>query len=206
LSQEIENRLSSSFLHDTVVTKEFGDQQLYGVARMLFSAARSTAGRLIEPPNDGKPVYGPPIRQKSWLDDVAAFDAAVAAINKVLELIRPYGDAATIPPVGELAYQPEFNALETVHEIQKSPAVQPVNASRHLRAMISLRKDIGDIADRAVIHGMTAEQTRERSELTREFASLRRKQVRTPAAMSNDDVNRMNALAREIELLPRSRP
>jgi hypothetical protein len=205
LSQEIENRLARSFLHDTVITKEFGDQQLYGLARMVFSAARSTAGRLVEPPNDSKPLYGPPARQKSWLDDVAAFDAAVAAVNKVFELIRPQGDAV-IPPVGGPAYQPEFNALETVHEIQKAPAAQPPNASRHMRATISLRKDIGDIVDRAVIRGSTADQTRELAVLMKEFVELRKKQTKTPAKMTSADLNRMNALAHKIEQLQSPSP
>lgn len=192
LTQEIENRLSRSFLADTVVANEFGDQQLYAVARIVFAAARSTVNRRIEPPKDGHAPDGPPA--KSWLHDARAFDAAVAAINKLFELIRPVGG----PSNTDATYQPEFNALETVLEIQKAPAAQPVKASRHTRAMVSLRKDLGDVVDRAVIRGDSAEQIRKRSGFVKEFAALRRKQARTPATMTYEEVNRMKSLAGQI--------
>jgi hypothetical protein len=194
VSQEIENRLTRSLIHDTMIAEDFGNRQIYAVARLVFAAARSTVGRrklkfLGQPESTGG--------RRNWLVDAGAFDAAVASINKVFELIRPVGEHGA----AGATYQAEFNAVETVLEIQKAPAVLPAKASRHMQSRVSLRKDIGDIIDGAVIRGITAEQARKQAELLREYAALRRKEIR-----SNDDDNRMKALRGEIERLPRPRP
>jgi hypothetical protein len=182
MAKEIENRLSRSFLDDETIKNAFGDRQTYAVALLAFAAARSTVGR------------------KSWLYDPQAFDAAVVAINAVLKLIRPgegleASDGAT--------YQAEFSALETVRDVQIASKVQPVEASRHMRRTIALRRDMGDIVDRAVIRGVDADQARKRSKAAKEFGVLRRKQAMTPDAMTNEELNRLDALAGEIERMLR---
>jgi hypothetical protein len=237
MAREIENRLKQSFADDFSMIDEFGDRQILALARIAFAAARSTVSRAIG--NNAPLVMVTPRRPAiNWLDDPAAFDAAVAAINRTLELIRPAGAVMspepiestkpirpTVPieptePIGptepirptepieptertkptkttEPTYKPAFNAEELVREIATAPLAAPARASRHVRATIALRNDIGeDILDR--VGGSLA---RTRSSWAKEYGPLRRKQVRAPATMTNEELARMRALIAERERL-----
>jgi Arc-like DNA binding domain len=204
MAYEIETRLDQSFTDEFAVADQFGDRQLQAVARMAFAAARATVNV-----NQGARKSG---NNPAWLDDPAAFDAAVAAINKVFALIRPGGAGATDQPAGVtyrpapaadqpggVSYQPTFNAEELVREIAMAPLVAPARASRHVLATVALRKDLGD----AVLNRAGGAQARDRSAWAKEYGALRRKQDRMPASMTNEELRRMRALEAERERLLR---
>jgi hypothetical protein len=122
MAREIENRLKQSFADDFSMIDEFGDRQILAVARIAFAAARSTVSRAI---GNNEPLVKVTPRRPAinWLDDPAAFDAAVAGINRTLELIRPTGAVVSPEPVEstkpigptepiEPTYKPAFNAEE----------------------------------------------------------------------------------------------
>jgi hypothetical protein len=205
LSREIEHRLRRTFSEEKTIEAVFGDRRTYGLMQLINSAVRTTVGRKIISPLTDKQQLKKSIH---FLDDPYAFDQAVRTINAVLEAIRPKGE---IPQSHDKAldqfggtFQGEFNAIETLRDIQKAPAALPLpstKGSRHQHKMSVLKSDIGDLADRAVTRGATADQVRKRSQLAKELGALRRKQARTPDAMTNEDLNRMNALFGEIEKL-----
>jgi hypothetical protein len=205
-SREVEHRLRRSFVDDEKISAGFGGRQNYALMKMISSVIEAT----VERDDRTWGSTGQPRRKTrnfNWLDDPYAFDQAVIAINAVLEAIRPAGD---IPQSLDEAFdkygrtfQGKLNASETLLDIQKADVlpVPSTKVSYHGSNMAKLKADIGDVVDRAVIRGMTAEQARKRAELAKEYAALRRKKIR-----SNDDDNRMKALRGEIELLPRPRP
>jgi Arc-like DNA binding domain len=204
MAYEIETRLDQSFADEFAVADQFGDRQILAVARMVFATAKATVN----------------VNRKSgfsgWLDDPAAFDAAVAAINKVFELIRPAGavgkpesrpgaiepapDVVTAPDqrIG-VTYQPAFNAEELVREIATAPPVAPVRASRHVLATVALRKDLGD----AVLDRAGGVRARARSTWAKEYGPLRRKQAKAPDTITNEELQRMRALEAEAERMLR---
>jgi hypothetical protein len=211
MANEIETRLDQSFIDEFAVADQFGDRQILAVARMVFAAARAT---VTVNGKSGK---------SSWLNDPAAYDAAVAAINKVLALIRPdgagaapaadqpvtyYRPAPAADQPDEPAYQPAFNATELVREIATAPLVPPARASRHVLATVALRRDLGDaVLDRAVdvqAARARAEWSREYGALRRKLAALRRKQADPKARLSNEDEARMRALEAEAERMTKN--
>jgi hypothetical protein len=219
MSREIEARLSRSFADEFAVADQFGDRQILAVARLVFAAAKATVSRGIG--NDQKVVKLtkdlPPRRPAvSWLNDPAAYDVAVAAMNEMLALIRPAGavgkpksrpgaiepapDVVTAPdqPAG-VTYQPAFNAEELVREIATAPPVAPARASRHVLATVALRKDLGD----AVLDRAGGVRARARSTWAKEYGALRRKQAKAPDTITNEELQRMRALEAEAERMLR---
>jgi hypothetical protein len=193
MAQQIESRLARSFADATSIEAEFGDRRVYGLMRLLNSVVLSTIGRKTAAET----------KAGHWLDDPYGFDQAVIAINTVLELIGPAGEIPPSPAEG--AYQGKFNALATLLDIQKAPDVLPTRASRHARAMFTLKRDISDLVDRALIYGSTAEQTRHQArqfgELIQELAPLQLKARKTPDAMSNEELRRLEALTAQVKRL-----
>jgi hypothetical protein len=212
MANEIETRLDQSFVDEFAVTDQFGDRQILAVARMVFAAAKATTN------------VNPKSGFSSWLHDPAAYDAAVASINKVLALIRPAqpgADAAespgeladqchgaddrpvviapaSDPPIG-VTYKPAFNAVELVREIARAPLMTPARASRHVLATITLRKDLGD----AVLDRAGGVRARARSTWAKEYGALRRKQAKAPDTITNEELQRMRALEAEAERMLR---
>jgi hypothetical protein len=202
VSREIENRLNRSFADELTVAKQFGDRQIMAVARMVFAAARAT---VTVNGKSGK---------TNWLNDRAAFEAAVTAINRVFELIGPaVGKPESLPggiePASDDAvdrpggptYLPALNAEALVREIAMAPLVAPARASRHVLATVALRKDLGD----AVLDRAGGVRARAWSTWAKEYGGLRRKQAKAPDSMTNAELQRMKALLAERERLLRHR-
>jgi hypothetical protein len=132
VSSEVQSRLNRSLADDFSTLDAFGDRQILAVARVAFAAAKATV-------SVNKHFVKRPTQSVSWLNDPVRFNAAVAAINSVMQLIRP---SATL--AGGITYQPQFNAAEIVREIATAPPVVPERASRHVRAIVELRNDLGE--------------------------------------------------------------
>jgi hypothetical protein len=196
LSREIEHRLRRTFAEDKQIADVFGSRRNFQLMRLIASVIDSTVNRKVDKPKK---------QNVDWLDDPYAFDQAVRAIAAVLNAIRPPG---AVPQSLDEAldqyggtFQGEFNAVETLRDIQKAPDMLPVMATRHQKRMARMKEDIGDLADRALTRGRSADDTRRLSELGRKLAALRRKQTKTP-----EDREQMNVIASEIEQLQQRTP
>jgi hypothetical protein len=181
MSREIEHRLNRSMIDDR------DDERTYALLRLLRSVLRSTMGR----------------KMSTWLDDPHAFDQAVIAINTTLELIRPKS-TIDAPAAGD-GLHGALAAHGTLADIQKSPTIAPANASAYRREMTMLRQAIGDVVDRAMIHGKTAEQLRADEPARLELVALRKKDAyatwRNGPVLTNDETKRMKILIARLVTL-----
>jgi hypothetical protein len=173
LSGEIRYRLQHS-LNDPE------DARTRAVTWLLQSVLRSTMGR----------------KMSTWLDDPYTFDQAVIAIATTLELIRP--EAPIEAPAAGAGLHGAFAARATLADVQKAPANAPANASGHRREMVLIRQVIGDVADRAMIRGKTAERHRADEPARLELVALRNKEALSVRgkgpALTHDEIKRMKAL------------
>jgi hypothetical protein len=197
LSQEIEHRLRRTFTDDENIVDAFGSRRNYALMKLIASVIETTAN--LKRPN------------ADWLDVPYAFDQVTRAIAAVLEKIRPAGELPNSIDDDEMLdhggrMQWKVNTLEVLRAVQVADAKLPLTkGSRRQHTMAKLKSDIGDIADRAVLYGRTADETRKLSELGRRLApSMRRlsplmqKAEETPETMTPDDHRQLNALADEI--------
>jgi hypothetical protein len=177
MSREIEHRLNRS-LHDPA------DERTRAVMWLLLSVLRSTLGR----------------KMSTWLDDPYAFDQAVVAITTTLELIRP--QAPIEVQADGAGLHGAFAARATLTDVQKAPAIAPANASGHRREMVLIRQAIGEVVDRAMIHGKTAEQLRADEPARLELVALRQKEAdavwRKGPPPTNEETKRMRALIERL--------
>jgi hypothetical protein len=92
-----------------------------------------------------------------------------------------------------------------LREIQKAPDTLLLKGSRHQKKMAGLKKDIGDLAERARTYGQSADAARKISELARKLAVLRKKQAKLGGfdQLPIEDRKQMNDIAGEIEQLQR---
>jgi hypothetical protein len=196
LSREIEHRLRRTFDQDKEINLVFGSRRMFQLMRLIASVVDSTVGRKVAASKKAN---------LDWLDDPYAFDQAMRAIMAVLERIRPPGAIPQSPDEALDQYggtfQGEFNAIETLRDIQKAPDALPLKATRHQKRVAGMKKDIGDLADRALIRGRSADDTRRLSELGRKLAALRKKQAKMPEKMTTEDREQMNAIVSEIKQL-----
>jgi hypothetical protein len=172
LSEEVRHRLQYSL-------RDPEDDRTQGLMWLLAAAVRSTIGRR---------------KMSSWLDDPSAYDEALAAINTVLEAIRPPG---AIEGAGRL--HGAFAARGTMADLQRAPALPPVMASRHRQEMVEIRQAIGgNVVDRAMIHGKTAEQVRADKPARLELVALRKKEALSVQGkgqpLTNQEGRRLKAL------------
>jgi hypothetical protein len=211
LSDEIRNRLQRTIDDDLVQQQD--DTRTHGLMLLFESVLRSTMGRKSLPPllqdlaedlkapRSRRPPPGP-----HWLDDAATFDQAVLAINTVLAAIRP--PAAIEAPADDLPFRGKFNALATLQDLVKAPAREPASASKHVRSMMHIRDTIGgDVVDRVLTFGKTAEQIRDSEPERLELAGLRRKhaasKLKPPGPpLSDSETRRMKALANRLATIP----
>ena len=156
LSDEIRHRLQHS-LDDP----DDYDERTRALMRLLMSTFRSMG--LMKT-----------TAKAHWTDDAHAFDQVVIAITTVLAAIRP--PVPTEAPAEGPIYQGAFNARETLRDVQRAPAIAPANASRHRQEMAHLRQLIGDVVDRAIVYGKTAEEIRDSKRERSELAALRLKE------------------------------
>jgi hypothetical protein len=183
LSEEVRYRLQHS-LNDPE------DERTRAVMWLLQSVLRSTMGR----------------KMSIWLDDPYAFDQAVIAITMTLEMIRAPG--AIEAPAAGAGLHGAFAARATMADVQKAPAIAPANASAHRREMVLIRQVIGDLADRAMIHGKTAEQLRADEPARLELVALRRNEANAVRGkgvpLTNGEERRMKALIKRLVTVPRA--
>jgi hypothetical protein len=196
LSREIEHRLRRTFDQDKEINLVFSSRRMFQLMRLIASVIDSTVSRKVAAPK--KPNL-------DWLNDPYAYDQAMRAVVDLFERMRPPG---VIPQSLDEAldqydgtFEGKFNAIETLRDIQRSPDGLLVKGSRHQKTMAGMKKDIGDLADRALIYGRSGDETRKLSELGRKLAALRRKRAKTPEAMTATDYEQMKAIASEIEQL-----
>lgn len=188
LSQEIEHRLRRTFTDDKNIVDVFGSRRNYALMKIIASVIETTVD--LKRPN------------AVWLDSPYAFDQVAKAVAAVLEAIRPAGELPSsvddaLDHGGRM--QGKLNALEAWRAVQVADAKLPLTkGARHQYKLSALKSDIGDIADRAVLYGRTAVETRRLNELGRRFALLMQKAEKTPEALTPDDHRQLNELADEI--------
>jgi hypothetical protein len=204
LSREIEHRLRRTFIEDKQIDAIFGSRRMFQLMRLIASVIDSTVNRKVFAKADK-----PKKQNVDWLDDPYAFDQAMRVIATVLGEIRPPGAVPQSPDEAldqyEGTFQGAFNAIETLRDVQKAPDALLLTGSRHQKNMADIKQDIGDLADRALVHGRSADETRKLSELGKKLATLRNKQAKVGSfdALSIEDREQMNAIVGEIEQLQR---
>jgi hypothetical protein len=132
-----------------------------------------------------------------WWDDPHTFDLAARAVTAAFDMFRPKGE---VPDTGR---QGEFVIEATLREIQVADLSIPFDQMKpHQRWLALLKRDLGPIADRPAIWGITAESARELDELSRPFRdeliALSQKAERTPDAMSPEERRRLKDLWNEV--------
>ena len=194
LSREIEHRLRRTFDDDRKIDLVFGSRRMFQLMRLIASVIESTVNRKIDVAK--KPNL-------DWLDDPYAYDQAMRAIIVTLETMRPQGK---IPQSLDEAidqyggtFQGDFNALATLRDVQKAPDALPVNGSRYRKMIAGMKKDIGDLVDRAVTYGQTADQVRSTGLLVQNYSALQSKEKKTPQLMTDEERKQLKALKSEIK-------
>jgi hypothetical protein len=178
LSQEAEHQLRRALFH-------LGTGPTYAVLQ--------TIGKAVET------VVNLKKRDAHWTDDAYVFDQAVKAITEMFQLLRPVG----VPPESleqalELGgrLQGRLAMLELLREIQLVDTSIPLaKQTAHQRALAMLRADLGPLADRPQVYGLTAEKTRKQHEIGVEFGVLTRQVERDPDNVTPEETKRLWDLA-----------
>jgi hypothetical protein len=186
VSREIENRLTRTLDDD----RKFQDDERTRALMGLLTSVLRSMGLMKTAAN------------AHWLDDAYAYDQAVIAITTVLAAIRPPGEIGA--PADGPTYQGAFNARETLRDVQRAPARVPANASRHRHEMAHLRRDIGDVVDRAIVYGRTADQIRESKRDRLELAELRLRESKAAIdqgpELTFDEAKRLKDLVKRLPI------
>jgi len=136
-----------------------------------------------------------PARRK-WWNDPRLFDQVARLCAAALELMRPPG-APPRDPIGDGSAR--FAIESTLHEIQTADPSVPFDKQKpHERWLNLMKRDLGDLADRPVLSGQTADQARALQEaaapILAELIPLDKKRGKTPA-----ELERQAELRRELE-------
>jgi hypothetical protein len=231
VSREIETRLNRSLADEFAVADQFGNRQVLAVARMVFAAAKATANRGVG--NDQKVVtltkdLPPPRPAVSWLNDPAAYDAAVATMIEMFALIRPGGaagadragaggddagadrddagaaadaDAAVPAPGPDRPVEPAYRPAFNALELLREIETAPLVApARASRHVLATIELRRDIGDE-ILDRAGGVAARARSAWAKDYGALRRKQAKAPDTMSNEELARMRALQAEANRL-----
>jgi hypothetical protein len=144
-----------------------------------------------------------------WTTDAYLFDQACKAIVGALELFRPEG---TLPESIEDALevggrmQGRLAVLELLRQIQiADPSIPLVKQTPHQRALVMLQADLGQLAERPRIYGMTAEQAREEHKIAVRFNPLMRKAGKNPEAVTPEEAQQLWTLAGKLADLAEAR-
>jgi len=159
-------------------------------------ALMTVIGRAID---DLVRMRGRGAKQKGlrWWDDPHTFDLASRAVAAAFDMFRPKGE---VPDTGR---QGEFVIEATLREIQLADLSIPFDQLKpHQRWLAQLKRDLGPLADRPAVWGITAESARELDELSRPFRdelrALSQKAERTPDAMSPEERRQLKELWGEV--------
>jgi hypothetical protein len=87
LSREVEHRLRRSFDDDAKISETLGGPQLYAMLRMVSAAMTFAA-------TAHSPIPEKSDKEVDWLNNPDAYDRAFWATVRVLDALRPHGDAA----------------------------------------------------------------------------------------------------------------
>lgn len=85
MNTEIADRLERSFDTDQTIEAVFGSREIFAMMRMMASVLEPvgrSAGTVLQLPEGSH-----------WLEDPFAYDQAVKAMNRVLDVMRPEGEA-----------------------------------------------------------------------------------------------------------------
>ena len=171
-----------------------------GRTHAIFATIAMTIDGFLAPvrPDTGKPAK--PARAK-WWDDPRLFDQAAKLTAAALELLRPQGPPSpeVEDPIGE--HSARFAIEATLREIQTAdPAIPFAQQKPNQRWLALLKQDLGPLADRPSVFGLTADEARKVDALVRplldEYIPLSRKRDKTPA-----EVQRLAELQRSLEAL-----
>jgi hypothetical protein len=137
-----------------------------------------------------------------WWSDPDLYVQARQVVLTALDLFRP-PEAATGEDRPENAREAEFEIEATLREIQLFDETKPfVKQKPYERWLGMMKKDLGPLADRPVVWGVSAARVREDQERFRPFrdelVALSRKAERMPDAMSPDERDRLKELWNEV--------
>jgi hypothetical protein len=163
-----------------------------GRTHAIFAMIAMTIDGFLAPsPDNGKPAK--PTRAK-WWDDPRLFDQAAKLTAAALELLRPQGPASpeSEDPIDE--HSARFAIEATLREIQTAdPAIPFAQQKPYQRWLALLKQDLGPLADRPSVFGLTADEARKVDALAKpllaEYHPLSQKKSKTPA-----DVQRLDEL------------
>ena len=144
-----------------------------------------------------------------WFSDPYLFAQGREAMTTAYEMFCPEGaPPQTIEENLELGgrMQGRLAILERLRDIQiADPSVPLSKRSQHERILVMEKTDLGALAERPRVYGMTADQTREEHKLGVRLGELMRK-ARKPEAMTPSERKRLDELADQIaELQKRAR-
>lgn len=135
LSQEVENRLRSSFKYDERLADQFGSVRDAFVMKLIASALQVAAK------NPDRPNV-------SWLDDPTAFRQAMRTLGAVLEAIRPDGAPSEKALQGSDAWAPYIAAQNLWADIERADASLPFHATKRQLLANAVKNRMPDIVQR----------------------------------------------------------
>lgn len=150
VSQEFEHRLRRGLDEDEKIESAFGDLRTYALMKLAAEAVNSL--RRME---GGK---------AHWTADVDLFDKALEVVSETLKIFRPH----QLTPNGLTVKPPQLGTrvLEIVQEIQAADPARPLKTrTKRRRAMLRLKDQLGELADRAI--GQSAKDPTLRTRLAR---------------------------------------
>jgi hypothetical protein len=119
-----------------------------------------------------------------WWDDPYLFDQAARLAVASFEMLRPHGEPSPEgEPLGE--HSARFAIQSTVREIQTAdPSISFEKQTPYQRWLTIMKQDLGPLADRPSVFGLTADEARELRALAKpildEYIPLSRKESKTP--------------------------
>lgn len=140
-------------------------------------------------------------KRRQWLDDPYSFDQAARLVVAALEMLRPRGEPL---PEGEplAGHSAKFAIELTLHEIRTAdPSIPFGKQTPYQRWLTLMKQDLGPLADRPAVFGLTADKARRLHALAEEFIPLSQKNVETPDEMTPTETQRFAELLREIAIV-----
>jgi hypothetical protein len=129
VSQEFEHRLRRGLDEDETIEETFGDQRTYALMKLAAQAVNSTLN-LTNP-------------KTHWTADPELFTQALEVIVKTLSVLHPANLQAGPPQVGA-------PVLDIIREARAANPARLLNRStKRQRAMVRLKDQLGELADRA---------------------------------------------------------
>jgi hypothetical protein len=135
VSQEFEHQLRRGLDEDKRTEDIFGDSRTFALMKIAAMAAVNSS------------LLNPKHSKAHWTSNVEAFDRALEAIVAALKVFRPHELIAADLTTGS----PRLGAptIELVREIQAADPTRSLDKmSKRQRAMLRLKDELGELADR----------------------------------------------------------